>query len=77
MVIIFDLTLYDTIVQGIDIITIFMNMVHLLKLHAWKVGDRVFEPHYGLQASKKLDSSLKGSVILLISPSSEGSLGPV
>ena len=57
MIIIFDLTLYDTIVQGIDIITIFMNMVHLLKLHAWKVGDRVFEPHYGLQASKKQNVS--------------------
>ena len=28
-------------------------LVQLLKLPAWKVGDRGFEPHSGLQVSKK------------------------
>ena len=29
-------------------------MVQWLKLPAWKVGDRGFEPHSGLQVSKNL-----------------------
>ena len=28
------------------------EMVHWLKLPAWKVGDRGFEPHSGLHVSK-------------------------
>ena len=28
-----------------------------LKLSAWKVGDRGFEPHYGLQVSEKQNVS--------------------
>ena len=32
-------------------------LVQWLKLPAWEVGDRGFEPHYGLQASKKQNVS--------------------
>ena len=32
-------------------------LVHWLKLAAWKVGDRGFEPHSGLQVSKKQNGS--------------------
>ena len=33
-------------------------LVQWLKLHAWKVGDRGFEPNSGLQVSKKQNFSL-------------------
>ena len=32
-------------------------LVQWLKLPAWKVGDRGFEPHFGLQVSKKQNVS--------------------
>ena len=33
------------------------TLVQWLKLPAWKVGDRAFEPHSGLQVSKKQNVS--------------------
>ena len=42
-------------------------LVHWLKLPAWKVGDRGFEPHSGLQVSKKqsVSSSLTCKDLIL------------
>ena len=37
------------------------GLVHWLKLPAWKVGDRGFEPHSGLQISKKQNCILAHS----------------
>ena len=42
-------------------------MVQWLKLPAWKVGDRVFEPHSDLQVSKKHNVSSR-SVNIVVSP---------
>ena len=42
------------------------GLVHWLKTPAWKVGDRGFEPHSGLQVSKKekiFPITLKDSIL--------------
>ena len=52
------------------------ELVHWLKLVAWKVGDRVFEPPSGLQVSKKQNVSSpltrKDSIFWISSPVSGG-----
>ena len=59
---------FGSIIKGSVSVGLYaVALVQWLRLPAWKVGDRGFEPHSGLQVSKKqnVSSSLTGNNSIL------------